>query len=273
MIELPCTVEILSIGNELLLGNTVNTNASWLATQTTSLGGTVTRITTIADNLIEISQTVREIIKRKPNLLIITGGIGPTFDDMTLKAVAKSFRLRLRLDRTALRMIREHYHRRFPGRKLSLTRPRLKMACIPGGAKPIENPVGTAPGVQLEVGRSRIFCLPGVPKEAKAIFTRTVSKVIVAKSGGINFLEKWLKAEGIMESSLAPIIDRVMRRWPGVYIKSHPRGIEASGRSHLELHFSISSAEPRKAERILSGAIRELANDVKGTRAKITIIR
>jgi nicotinamide-nucleotide amidase len=270
LMELSCTVEILSIGNELLLGNTVNTNASWLATKVTSLGGNVTRITTVADNLRDISQAVKESIRRRPDFLITTGGIGPTFDDMTLKAVAKALHVRLRLDATAVRMIHEHYTRRFTGRKISLTKSRLKMAYIPAGGTAIENPVGTAPGVLLSLRKTEVFCLPGVPSEAKAIFGSTLSKIIAAKAGGMRFLEKWIRVHGIMESSLAPILERVMRRWPGVYIKSHPRGVEANGRPNLELHFSISSTEPRRAERILSRAIRNLVDELKNTRAKIT---
>jgi len=270
-VELSCTVEILSIGNELLLGNTVNTNAAWLATKVTSLGGNVTRITIVADNLREISQAVKESIKKRPDFLITTGGIGPTFDDMTLKAVAKALHMRLRLDAVAVGMIREHYARRFPGRRISLTKPRLKMAYIPAGGTAIQNPVGTAPAVRLRVERTEVFCMPGVPSEAKAIFSNTLSKIIAVKTSGLRFLEKWIKVKGIMESSLAPILDRVMRRWPGVYIKSHPRGVEANGRAHLELHFSISSSEPKRAEHVLSGAVRELVDELNGTRAKISL--
>jgi nicotinamide-nucleotide amidase len=273
LLELSCTVEILSIGNELLLGNTVNTNAAWLATKVTSLGGNVTRITTVADNLHEISTAVRESIGRKPGFLITTGGIGPTFDDMTLKAVAKALRMRLRLDPVAIEMIREHYARRFRGKKISMTKPRLKMAYIPSRGSAIENPVGTAPAVMLRIGRTKVFCLPGVPSEAKTIFSKTVSKIIAAEARGMTFLERWIKVVGIMESSLAPILDRVMRHWPGVYIKSHPRGVEANGRAHLELHFSISSSEPKRAKRVISGAMKELADELHGTPAKISLSR
>lgn len=118
---MPCTVELLSVGNELLLGNTVNTNAAWLAAKVTSLGSMVTRTTTVRDDLEDISKAIKEAIRRKPDFVITTGGIGPTFDDMTIKAVAKALHLRLGLNRTALKMIREHYARRFADRKISLT--------------------------------------------------------------------------------------------------------------------------------------------------------
>lgn len=255
--DLECTVEILSIGNELLLGNTFNTNATWIAERVTALGGKVRRITTVADNLNEISQAVSESIKRRPRILITTGGIGPTFDDMTLSGVAKALGLRLKLDNVAVAMIRQHYARRFPRRRISLTKPRLKMALIPSGGTPILNPVGTAPSVRINVNQIAIFCLPGVPREAKAIFTRTLAEIIRARARGRKFLEKWIEVRGIMESSLAPVLDALMRRSTGVYIKSHPRGIEAGGHPFIHLHFSMSSSNERKAERVLDQAVCE----------------
>lgn len=265
-----CTVEILSIGNELLLGNTINTNASWIAAQVTRFGGKVTRITTVADNLVEISRSISEALRRKPNFLITTGGIGPTFDDMTLKGVAKALRLRLALNRGAVEMIRAHYLRRFPGRRITLTKPRLKMAIIPFTSVPVINQVGTAPAVRLTVRGTEIFCLPGVPSEAKAIFRGTISKAVKAQANGMIFVEKWVRVQGVMESTLAPLVDRVMRRWPRVYLKSHPRGIEASGRPRIELHFSTSSTSPLKATRSVFGAVKDVTRQLKAYRARVT---
>lgn len=266
---MPCTVEILSVGNELLLGNTVNTNASWIAAQVTSLGGKVTRITTVADSLGEIVAAVREAVGRRPSFLITTGGIGPTFDDMTLKGVANAFRVRLELNDNALAMIRAHYARRFPGREtMQLTKPRVKMAIIPKDSVPLRNPAGTAPGVRLSSKRTEVFVLPGVPKEAKAIFRRSVAKAVSARAAGSVFIEKWILIQGIMESALAPMIDRTMQRWPRVYIKSHPRGVEA-GKSLIELHFSTTSLNARRAKRDMQSAVSNLSKALRISRVKL----
>lgn len=265
-------MEILSIGNELLLGNTVNTNASWIAARVTKLGGKVTRITTVGDDLGEISQALLESLGRKINFLITTGGIGPTFDDMTLKAVAKALHLRIGLNRVALEMIREHYARRFPGQRVELTKPRLKMAMMPSTATPVRNPAGTAPAVRVNVGGIVVFCLPGVPSEAKAIFRDTVSQFIAAKAGGMTFQEEWIRVQGVMESSLAPIIDSVMNHWRGVYIKSHPRGIETGGRPKIELHFSASSAVPREARNLIASAVEAMEKQLQNHGARVTVM-
>jgi nicotinamide-nucleotide amidase len=252
-----CTVEVLSIGNELLLGNTVNTNASWIASRVTNLGGKVTRITTIGDSLNDISQSVREALRRNPDFLITTGGIGPTFDDMSVKGVARALGLRISLDKTAVAMLRAHYARRFPNRRIPLTKPRLKMASIPATSVPVLNPVGTAPGVRLIANATEIFCLPGVPSEAKAIFHNTVKEAIKARSKGAIFEEKWFKVFGITESSIAPVVSSIMHRWRGIYIKSHPRGIDANGRPKIELHLSIASEKPREARLMVLKAATE----------------
>jgi nicotinamide-nucleotide amidase len=265
---LSCLVEVLSIGNELLLGNTINTNASWLSSQVTSLGGEVTRITTVGDNLGEISRAVNESLRRAPDFLITTGGIGPTFDDMTLQGVAKALGRRVKLDEEAIQLIREHYARRFH-ESIEFTKPRLKMGMIPTGSTPLHNPIGTAPAVSLSVRRIQLFCLPGVPSEMKAIFRESISKKIHTKAGGKTFSEKWLKISGIMESSLAPIIDRVMSHWIGVYIKSHPRGVEAGGRPHIELHFSAFSSKHLRGVQAVGGALREMEKELRTVGAKV----
>ena len=222
----------------------------------------------MGDNLGEISRAVKESRRRIPDFLITTGGIGPTFDDMTLQGVAKALGRRVKLDKEAVRLIREHYARRFK-ESIEFTKPRLKMARIPTGSTPMHNPVGTAPAVAMQVGRTEVFCLPGVPSEMKAIFQESISERIRSKARGKNFLEKWVKISGIMESALAPIIDRVMNHWPGVYIKSHPRGVEASGRPHIELHFSIFSQKKTLARQSMDGALKEMKRQLRIAGAKI----
>ena len=264
-----CNVEIISVGNELLLGNTINTNASWIATKITGNGGRVTRITTVPDELSEIVKAVREALERKPDYVITTGGIGPTFDDMTVKAVARSVRQRLKVDPVALQMIRRHYLSRFPGKRVKLTKARLKMAMIPVHGNAVSNPVGTAPAVQIKVGKTEIFCLPGVPREAKAIFKKTIADHVRLKAAQTTFLEKWVEVTGVMESALAPLVERTMEHWPSVYVKSHPRGFEGESIPHIELHLSSFSSDTRLAQRELKAATKFLVGKLRGLNARI----
>jgi len=148
----PCVVEIICIGNELLIGKILNTNAQWLARYITSLGGRVRRINTVEDDLDEASSALKDSLSRRPTFIITSGGLGPTFDDKTLEAVATALNKPLELDEEALSMVKEKYHQYelSTSKRIELTPARLKMATLPKGAKPIKNPVGTAPAVIIK---------------------------------------------------------------------------------------------------------------------------
>lgn len=264
-----CVVDLVSIGNELLLGNTINTNASWLAKEVTRQGGRVGRITTVEDSLIEIVQVLRESLRRKVDFIITTGGIGPTFDDMTLKAVARLLNRPLRLNREALRMIKDHYSERFSKSQVKLTKSRLKMAMLPPNGTAVQNPVGTAPALRISVARATIFCLPGVPQEAKAIFTATIASQIRYKTGGSKFLEKWFSVSGVMESTLAPLIEQTMKRWPHVYIKSHPRGFKLRS-PIIQIHLSAHSNVPTRTRMEVKAAADFLAKKLRTLGGNVT---
>ena len=114
-------VEIISIGEELLIGKIVNTNATWLASRVTKLGGKVRRITVVGDDVYEIISAINEAIKRKPNLIITTGGLGPTFDDKTMEALAKLINKPLKINHEIANIIRERCLRKnLPVNELSL---------------------------------------------------------------------------------------------------------------------------------------------------------
>ena len=264
-----CVIEIISVGNELLLGNTVNTNASWIASRATGEGALVTRITTIGDKLTEIARAVQESLRRKPDYIITTGGIGPTFDDMTVKAVAKAVGRKLRVNPTALAMVKQHYSDKFPG-PVKITRARLKMATLPVNGVPIPNPVGTAPAVLINAAKTSIYCLPGVPPEARAIFRRTVAAEIRLKTGK-KYVERWVRVLGVMESAIAPLIDQTMERWTDVYIKSHPRGFEGERIPHIDLHFSRFASNSKKARAEVDAAVNFLTRKLRGLNARISM--
>ncbi|MEM2609951.1 MAG: molybdopterin-binding protein, partial [Candidatus Bathyarchaeia archaeon] len=166
-------MEIICVGNELLIGKTLNTNAQWLAKRATSLGVTLKRITVVGDDVDEIACAVREALGRKPRFIITTGGLGPTFDDKTLEGIAKAINRRLELNEKALEMVRKKYEEYAKARKINaieMTAHRIKMAQLPEGAEPLPNPVGTAPGVLVRIGGTDLIALPGVPSEMEAIF-------------------------------------------------------------------------------------------------------
>lgn len=213
---------ILSIGNEVVSGQIVNTNGSWLARRLTMLGFQVKRIIALPDDETEVVEVFSDAVKRGIDVVISTGGLGPTYDDRTSEFIAKAIGEELVINEDALRMVEEKYR----SKGLELTEHRIKMAKMPESAKPIPNPVGTAPGILVEKNDTLIIALPGVPKEMQAMFDETVEKILCKKMPRIHRVERWLHVEGIPESSLAPIIESILKKYPKVYIKSHPKGKE-----------------------------------------------
>ena len=268
------TVELICIGNELLIGKTLSTNAYWLAKRVTSLGLKLRRITTVADDLDEISSAVKEVLARKPRFIITTGGLGPTFDDKTLEGIAKALNVELKVNDEALRMVEEKYEEYVKeGRmeRAELTPHRIKMATLPKGAKPLPNPVGTAPGVLLEANNTVIIALPGVPPEMKAIFEESILPILRREAGNMIFYEANLEVLGIVESEIAPIIDQVMHDNPYIYIKSHPKGGEKTSR--IELHFSTTSKDAKTAKNRVGRAIIQISEMIKAKRGKIRLLK
>lgn len=263
-------MEIICIGNELLTGKTLNTNAHWMVKRATSLGIATRRITVIGDDVKEIAEVIREALQRKPRFIITTGGLGPTFDDKTLEGIAKALNRKLEVNTEALKMVKEKYEAYAKAGKIGkieLTPPRMKMATIPEGSKPLLNPVGTAPGVMVNLEETTLIALPGVPSEMEAIFEGSVTPLLKKEGEGVAFYEKSIHVDNIMESTLAPLIDKIMHDNPHVYIKSHPKGEEK--RPHIEIHFSTTATDSKTAIDHLEKAIAQLSKLVQENGGKI----
>ncbi|MEM3613442.1 MAG: nicotinamide mononucleotide deamidase-related protein [Candidatus Bathyarchaeia archaeon] len=265
-------MEIICVGNELLTGKTLNTNAQWLAKRATSLGVTLKRITVVGDDVDEIACAVREALDRKPRFIITTGGLGPTFDDKTLEGIAKAINRKLELNEKALEMVRKKYEEYAKARKINaieMTAHRIKMAKLPEGAEPLPNPVGTAPGVLVRIGGTDLIALPGVPSEMEAIFDEHVVDMLKKETGDMTFFEASIYADNIMESALAPLIDIAMRDNPYVYIKSHPKGVEK--KPHIEIHLSTTAKNSKTAKDRIGRAIIQLSELIKERGGKVKL--
>jgi len=265
-------LEIICIGNELLIGKVLNTNAQYLAKRSTSLGIFVKRITVAEDNVNEIASVISEALQRKTRFIITTGGLGPTFDDKTLEGIAKALNCKLAVNEKALRMVKEKYEAYVKaGRmeKAELTPPRVKMATLPENAEPLPNPVGTAPGVIISFKDSVIIALPGVPPEMEAIFEESVVPLLKKEAGKVAFFERSIYADNIMESTLAPLIDKIMHDNPYIYIKSHPKGAEK--RPHMEIHFSTTAEDLEIGEKNLEKGIVQLSELIRKSGGKVTL--
>jgi len=217
-------VELLIVGNEILIGKTQDTNSNWLAKRITKYGHKIRRITTIGDDLEEISNALKEILNRGADLIITSGGLGPTFDDMTLKGVAIGLKRELKLDNHAYNTIKKAYDNAFKRGILKLegmTMEREKMAYLPEGSIPLPNVRGTAPGIEVKEKNTVIFCLPGVPAEMTAMFNNVILPLLKQTKG--KFVEKGFIFEGIGEAQIAPYVSKLEEKYPKLWIKTHPR--------------------------------------------------
>ncbi len=239
-------VVILAIGNELLIGETLDTNTNWLCRQFTALGFQVVGCLMLPDKMDVISSIVRKIVDRDltsmlADLIIITGGLGPTDDDLTLAAIAQALDLPLKMDETAYQWIKEKYSdlaRESFVSKEEMNPARDKMAILPTDATPIKNPVGVAPAIMLTYKNTTIISLPGVPQEMKGFVLGPVQSILSELFGVGTYLEEELWAVCGDESILAPILGQVSRSNPEVYIKSKAKGFGANLRFQIKLHAS-----------------------------------
>ena len=165
----PLTAEILSQGDEVITGQTVDSNAAWLAEQLTSLGIQVVRHSSVGDDAAAIAGLIAEASTRS-RLVLCTGGLGPTADDLTAEAVAAAADVPLCFDQQAMAQI-ERLYQRF-GKPMAATN--RKQAMLPQGCLRLDNRWGTAPGFALSLGDAWLACMPGVPREMRKMFAARV---------------------------------------------------------------------------------------------------
>ncbi len=265
------TVEILCIGNELLSGITINTNAQWISQKIAETGGSVNRITVVGDDIDEISLAVKECLSRKPSWLIISGGLGPTYDDKTLEGVSVGLGVRLALDSTAVEMLKKSYARL--SIKYELNEIRLKMAKIPIGSIPIQNPVGSAPSVIIDAADNvtKVVCLPGVPKELKAIFSENVLPQIKKIAGDFYITESIHEVIGVGEAMLAPILSNVVESYPQelIYLKTHPQGYTKENEPRMNLQIVSKGRDKSEVEIRYDAISSKLFDEIKRLGGKI----
>jgi len=197
-------VEVLAVGTELLLGQIVNSNAAQIGERLADAGLTHTHQVVVGDNLGRIADAIRTATERA-DALIITGGIGPTQDDITREAICEAGGLSMEFSEVYAAQLAEWWARR--GREMPETN--LKQAEHPAGAELIPNPKGTAPGVKVRVGDAWVFAVPGVPQEMLPMVEEAIIPFLVAESGDVaGTIESLvIRTYGESESQIAALLD------------------------------------------------------------------
>ncbi len=197
-------VALLAVGTELLLGDVVNTNAAWLGRRLTEAGLDVVASTVVDDHTDRIARAARAAIGAgalgRADALVITGGIGPTQDDLTRAGLGAAAGVALRRDDALARTLRKRYAEL--GRRMP--EPNLVQADLPDGAEPIENPHGTAPGIRMGLADGVAYALPGVPHEMRAMVEASVLPDLLARAGRpAAIVTRTLRTAGTGESAVA----------------------------------------------------------------------
>ena len=204
------SVALLSIGTELTRGEIVNTNASWLAAELTAAGFNVSTVETSPDVCDVLAGTIKRLASAH-RLVIATGGLGPTTDDLTAAAAARAAGVDLVRDESALLAIR----RRVEARGKSMNAGLEKAANVPAGCETLANANGTAPGFSVQLGESTGFFLPGVPREMKRMFTEQVLPRVRPAAPNNSFQVR-LRAYGMGESAIGQALEGIETAHAGV---------------------------------------------------------
>jgi molybdenum cofactor synthesis domain-containing protein len=221
------TASLVSIGNELLAGDTVNTNAAWLAQELEELGIGVTLMAVLPDDVQRISEFVSAEAPRA-DYVIVTGGLGGTPDDVTREGIAAAFEA----DQSEVVDLAERLRSRFPADPEYAAR----WALLPAGARPIENPLGGAPGFVLQ----NVYVLPGLPSEMKAMFRTIVPELATERP-----ISSWRRTYETTEARIVGVLEAMGDRYPGVLVGSYPK-FHPNGAT-VEVVVKSSDAEALKA--------------------------
>jgi len=245
-------IEVVTIGDELLLGYTLDSNAAHLARELAALGVEIVRRSTCGDDAGTIADTVREALDRT-GAVITTGGLGPTSDDLTKPSIAALFGRPMVLDEAHLDWMRRRWAARWPDR--AMPEANRQQAMIPEGARKLANHHGSAPGIWLEDERGRwVAMLPGVPREMRGMLADTLLPLVRERLGGVHHVvrSRTLRTTGVAESLVA-------ERIAGI-----PDGVGEAELAYLptvegvDLRVTVRNVAPREADVRLEQAATKL---------------
>jgi nicotinamide-nucleotide amidase len=244
---------IVSIGDELLNGHTTDTNAAYICRQLLSIGIPAVSACTVGDGVGKIVRALRQAAK-DADIIITTGGLGPTDDDLTRQALAELLNVELQLDSTLLDGIRRFFEKR----DLQMPERNAIQAYIPTGAGPIENSLGTAPGICARMQDKQLFALPGVPAEMSRMFDNSVLPRLKQQGGeGFTVIRK-LRCFGAGESAIAEKLGELMDRRRNPLINST---VDAGV---ITLHIISAAPQKQQAEQMAQKDVEHLRSLLGG---------
>src|SRR5947209_4995972 len=256
------SAEIIAIGSELLAPNRTDTNSLWLTERLNRLGIDVKLKTIVGDDDARLEELIKDAVKRS-RVVITTGGLGPTEDDITRKVVARALGRRLTLDETVLDEIRA----RFQSFGVRMPERNSRQAMVIDGSEVLPNPNGTAPGLYLEHAGCAIALLPGPPRENQPMFENHVQSRMDKLAGDLHFARRVLRVAGMGESAVDEKIAPIYTRY------ENPQTTILFNSSEIEIHLRAHGRTEADAEALLDDVAlkieRELGNSVFSFRGEM----
>ena len=234
------SAEIIAIGSELLAPDRTDTNGLWLTEKLNSIGIEVKLKTIVGDDDARLEETIKDAVKRS-RVVITTGGLGPTEDDITRKVAARALGRRLLLDEDVLAWIRgrfESFGRTMPERN-------SRQAMVIDGAEVLDNPNGTAPGLFIEHEEASVALLPGPPREMRPMFETFVLPRLTEKAGNLRVVRRLLRVAGMGESAVDELIAPVYMKY------DNPQTTILFNQSEIELQLTARARTEAEAESLL----------------------
>lgn len=241
------TVELVSVGTELLLGNIVNTNAAYLSEKCAALGLSCFYQSVVGDNRERLTAVLKTALERA-DVVITSGGLGPTEDDLTKETAAELMGRTLYMHEPSKKSIQEYFKRR----NLELTENNWKQAMMPEGAIVVENENGTAPGVIIEGEGRKMILLPGPPNEMKPMFEKSIAPYLSEEKATI--YSKTVKVCGVGESKAETMIKDMIDSQTNPTIAPYAKNCE------VHLRVTARAENEKSAKKLVKPVVKELKN-------------
>lgn len=257
------TVEIIAVGTEILLGNIVNTNAAYLAEKCAGLGLSCYHQDVVGDNEERLMETIRLALTRA-DIILLSGGLGPTQDDLTKEAAAKVMGKALYLHEPSREAIRQF----FAERNLEITENNWKQAMVPEGCTVVENPGGTAPGIIMAENGKHVVLMPGPPGELIPMFERSIMPYLAGLTSGVIYSQT-VKICGVGESKAESMMEDL------VDAQSNPTIATYAKIGEVHLRVTATAQDEKEAKKLVKPMVKELkgrfGNHVYTTDSEVTL--
>ncbi len=257
-------VEVIATGDELIYGRILDTNSNWIAKRVAEMGAHLRRVTMIGDEPELIGSTLLSALKRDAHFIVITGGLGPSQDDLTVDSIGAALGQETIIDEEGAAKIEAVYRKRGITEQSSIDRGR-RMARILTESKPMQNPVGFAVGMMVDIGGKTICTLPGVPSEMKGMFDAHIAPLIMNQTNTV-FAARTFNISMVWKDFF-PLYREMQQDYPDVYIKNAatpPVEDEDRNKIHtIKVDFVLEAETSEKAESKMESLIAEYKNRIE----------